>query len=222
MLSVSDSGVGIPRDALPHIFEPFFTTKPAGQGTGLGLATCYGVVHQAGGELFVRTESGLGTTFEVVLPRAVADLATTAGRVSDAYVARGTETVLFVEDDPAVRRIGMRILTEQGYQLLSASSGAEAVRLASEHSGPIHLLLTDVVMPHLSGPELAHRLVEKRPEMRVLYTSGYAADTVAQEDARASRAAFLQKPYVLDTLLAKVREVLGASSPAAASRNGPS
>jgi two-component system cell cycle sensor histidine kinase/response regulator CckA len=211
MLSVSDTGVGIPREVLPHIFEPFFTTKAPGQGTGLGLATSYGVVRQAGGELLVHTESGLGTTFEVVLPRVVADFVTTDGSGSGSNLTRATETVLFVEDDSAVRRIGLRIMTDQGYHMLSASSGTEALRLASEHSGPIHLLLTDVVMPDLSGLELARLLVEKRPEMRVLYTSGYAAGALAQEAACVSQAAFLQKPYVHDTLLLKVREVLDAA-----------
>jgi CheY-like chemotaxis protein len=206
MLAVSDTGVGIPGDVLPHIFEPFFTTKPDGHGTGLGLATCYGIVHQAGGRILVRTEPGKGTRFEILLPR-VDGSVDAPERTSAARTKPGVETLLFVEDDAAVRRIGEYILRERGYRVLSAPDGPAALRLANEHAGPIHLLITDVVLPRMSGPELARRALEQRPGLRVLYTSGYAGDSVVQGSEEA-RSAFLPKPYVLDTLLSKVRTVL--------------
>jgi two-component system cell cycle sensor histidine kinase/response regulator CckA len=208
LLAVSDTGAGIPSESLPHIFEPFFTTKPAGQGTGLGLATCHGIIHQAGGAILVDTEVGRGTTFTILLPQ-VAERAQPAAPPPRARPGRGSETVLFVEDDPAVRQVGVRILAEQGYRVLAAGSGAEAIALAGTHPGPIHLLVTDVVMPNMSGTELARILLVLLPDLRVLYTSGHTDDTFAREVARPG-AGFLPKPYVAETLLEMTRVVLDA------------
>jgi PAS domain S-box-containing protein len=203
-LTISDTGVGIAPEALPHIFEPFFTTKPLGHGTGLGLATCHGIVHQAGGRISVDTELGRGTTFQILLPQA-GDDATVADHPNASSLAGGTETILFVEDDPGVRRIGVRTLTEHGYEVMEAWGSEEALRVATERAGRIDLLLTDVVMPHMSGIDLAERLIVLRPELRVLYTSGYTQSALVHRQV-----AFLQKPYVPETLLARVREVLDA------------
>jgi CheY-like chemotaxis protein len=207
MLTVSDTGAGIPAEELPHIFEPFFTTKQNGQGTGLGLATCYGVVRQAGGHILVDTESGKGSRFGIALPR-VDERAAAPELRARPRIDLGSETVLFVEDDPAVRRIGVRILAEQEYRVLAAAGGHEALRVAAEHRGPIHLLVTDVVMPRMRGTELARRLVEQRPELRVLYTSGYTDDGVLRQGMLEPRSAFLHKPYVVESLLGSVRELL--------------
>ncbi len=207
MLAVSDTGMGISGSALPHIFEPFYTTKPAGQGTGLGLATCYGIVRQAGGHIRVDTGANRGTTFEILLPR-VGDCPERTELRPQARMPSGSETVLFVEDDPAVRRIGVQILAEQNYRVLAASGGPEALRLAGEHAGPIHLLVTDVVMPLMSGTELARKMLELRPALRVLYTSGYTEDHVVHHGGPRPEVAFLQKPYLVETILGKVRELL--------------
>jgi CheY-like chemotaxis protein len=204
---VSDTGAGIPSDDLPHIFEPFFTTKEDGQGTGLGLATCYGVVRQAGGHILVDTQQGKGSSFCILLPRVDAS-AQSLERRARPIVDPGSETVLFVEDDPGVRRIGVRILAGQKYRVLQAASGHEALRVAAEHCGPLDLLVTDVVMPRMSGTELARRLVELRPELRVLYTSGCTDDRVLRQSMVERRSAFLHKPYVVESLLASVRELL--------------
>jgi len=212
-LVISDTGPGISSDALPHIFEPFFSTKPAGQGTGLGLATCYGIVRQAGGVILVDTAPGKGTTFRILLPR-VDEPAASAEPPSLPRGSNGSETVLFVEDEPAVRRIGVRILAEHGYRVLEAGSAAEALQVAASHGGPIHLLMTDMVMPHMGGAELARKLLEQRPALRVLYTSGYTQSAVV-EDPSDARVAFLGKPYVVETLLDKVRALLDAPAPAA-------
>jgi PAS domain S-box-containing protein len=211
MIAVSDTGLGIPRDVIEHMFEPFFTTKAQGSGTGLGLATCYGIVRQAGGQILVYSELGRGTTFKILLPRTSA-AETVNRRDADSAPPGGHETVLFVEDDAPVRAVGVRILAEQGYRVLEAWGGWEALRIAAEHPGPIHVLVTDVVMPHMSGTELARRLRERRPETRVLYTSGYTENAIVHHGVLDPNLAFLQKPYVTETLLAKVRAVLDGST----------
>jgi two-component system cell cycle sensor histidine kinase/response regulator CckA len=211
MIAVSDTGMGIPRDVIEHMFEPFFTTKAQGSGTGLGLATCYGIVRQAGGQILVYSELGRGTTFKILLPRTSA-AETVMPRDADSAPPGGHETVLFVEDDAPVRAVGVRILAEQGYRVLEAWGGWEALRIAAEHPGPIHVLVTDVVMPHMSGTELARRLRERRPETRVLYTSGYTENAIVHHGVLDPNLAFLQKPYVTETLLAKVRAVLDGST----------
>jgi two-component system, cell cycle sensor histidine kinase and response regulator CckA len=192
---------------LPHIFEPFFTTKPAGQGTGLGLATCHGIVHQAGGVILVDTVVGRGTTFTILLPR-TGHGAESVERRASAPSPRGTETILFVEDDAAVRKVGVQILSEQSYRVLEAGGGSEALEMAASYDGTIHLLITDVVMPRMNGNELGRKLLELRPGLRVLYTSGYSESGVVQGSATESVIGFLPKPYVAGTLLHKTRAIL--------------
>jgi len=208
LLSVSDTGAGISSEVLPHVFEPFFTTKRLGEGTGLGLATCYGIVQQAGGAILVDTEIGAGTTFTILLPGAKAERAEPSTRQPTSNVSGGTETLLFVEDDPGVRRVGVQILVAHGYRVLSAESGAEALDILGAHAGPLQLLVTDVVMQGLSGPELACRLRASQPNLRVLYCSGYTEDSVARQSGLPPRTGFLPKPYTRETLLAKIRAVL--------------
>ncbi|HEV8381974.1 MAG TPA: PAS domain S-box protein [Gemmatimonadales bacterium] len=209
LLAVTDSGVGMDATVRAHLFEPFFTTKEVGKGTGLGLATVYGIVKQSDGYISVYSEPGRGTSFKIYLPRIAAPAGTLAGpqRVRP---ERGTETVLVVEDEPAVLTLSRRALESQGYVVLAASDAAAALRVVERHGGTIHLLLTDVVMPGLSGRELADRLAAQRPGIRVLYMSGYPGDAVVQHGTLPSGSAFLQKPFSPDGLARKVRDVLDA------------
>ena len=210
MLAVSDTGTGIPNELHEHLFEPFFTTKPGGAGTGLGLATCYGIIRQLGGQLLLSSEVGRGTTFKILIPRTTTEEAAVPPP-SERTPTGGRETVLFVEDNPRVRAMGIRILRQRGYNVLEAVGGPEALELAERHSGTIDLLLTDVVMPHMSGTELAQRLSEKLPGIRVLYTSGYTENTLLGRGVAGANLAFLQKPYSVESLLEKVRAVLDHS-----------
>jgi len=211
MLAVSDSGRGMDKEAQAHIFEPFFTTKDPGKGTGLGLAMVYGSVKQNGGFIFVYSELGRGTTFKVYLPR-VPEQVDETNVLAPAPVAlpRGTETVLVVEDEPGVRAVILRTLREQGYTVLEARHGLEALHLGTRPMETIHLLLTDVVMPQVSGREVAENLTRLHPELRVLYMSGYTDDAVVRHGILTAEARFLQKPFTPYTLAAKVREVLDA------------
>jgi len=206
LLSVSDTGVGIAPEAMPHIFEPFFTTKKPGQGTGLGLSTCYGIVKRNGGHISASSVPGAGTTMRVWLPRAPDPAA--AAPQPHPPAASGAETLLLVEDEPLVRDIAVRILTDSGYHVLHAGTGSEALVMALEHPGDIHMLVTDVVMPHMSGVQLAERFRDIRPEARVLFTSGYTDGAVLHGGSLGQDAAFLQKPYSAAALAGKVREVL--------------
>jgi len=209
MLAVTDTGAGMDASVRAHLFEPFFTTKEVGKGTGLGLATVYGIVKQSGGYISVYSEPGRGTSFKIYLPR-IATPAETAPGPQKPVAARGTETVLVVEDEPAVLTLSRRALEAQGYVVLAASDAAAALRVVERHGGTIHLLLTDVVMPGLSGRELADRLTAQRPGIRVLYMSGYPGDAVVQHGTLPSGSAFLQKPFSPDGLARKVRDVLDA------------
>jgi PAS domain S-box-containing protein len=209
-LRVSDTGVGIAKEIQQRIFDPFFTTKVEGEGTGLGLSTVYGIVRQFGGSIAVNSEPDRGTTFEIHLPRLEETAAVGARAASETVPARGTETVLVVEDQDPVRNLAVAVLKKHGYRVLDAAQGSAALLVAERHTGPIHLLLTDVVMPHMSGKELADRLKPLRPEMKVLYMSGYAADVIARRERLESDAAYLAKPFAPDVLAMKVREVLGA------------
>jgi CheY-like chemotaxis protein len=209
MLAVSDTGVGMDEATKARIFEPFFTTKGPGKGTGLGLATVYGIVKQSGGFIWVYSEPGLGTTFKIYLPRVDAAATATAAPPASADSPRGTETVLLVEDADAVRAVTHQALARQGYTVLDAPNGAEALRIAADHPGPIHLLLTDVVMPGLSGRQLSDQLARLRPDTKVLFTSGYTDDAVVRHGVLESGIAYLQKPFTVDGLARKVREVLG-------------
>jgi two-component system, cell cycle sensor histidine kinase and response regulator CckA len=207
MLAVSDTGVGMPPEVQARVFEPFFTTKEAGKGTGLGLATCYGIVKQHGGSIWVYSEVGHGTTFKVYLPRTteVAD-----DRRTDASpaVLGGSETVLLVEDEGTVRQLATRVLRQLGYTVLEASDGVEALRVAGEHSGMIDLLLTDVVMPQLGGAVLATRLRETYLRLKVLFMSGYTDQAIVDHSLLEPGVAFLQKPFAPELLARRVREVL--------------
>jgi PAS domain S-box-containing protein len=210
-LSVSDTGHGITPDVMPRIFEPFFTTKDVGKGSGLGLSTVYGVVKQTGGCVTVSSQPGLGATFGIYLPRASElperRIPTHAATAS----STGTETILLVEDEAVVRDLVCEILREGGYVVLSANSGADAMEITAEHIKPIDLLITDVVMPEMSGPELANTLRRARGEMRVLYMSGYTDDAVLVRQGLPENSAFIRKPYTPQQFLQKVRESLDAT-----------
>jgi signal transduction histidine kinase len=207
VMAVTDTGIGMDAATRARIFEPFFTTKDVGKGTGLGLATVYGIVRQSGGHIWVYSEPGLGTTFKIYFPHA---RPAEEGDPAPAEVRRttGTETVLLVEDAEALRAVAGRILRDSGYQVLEAQHPADARRLAAAHAAPIHLLLTDVVMPGSSGPELANALVPMHPGMRVLYMSGYASAGVVHGGALPPQVEFLEKPFTPEQLRARVRAVL--------------
>jgi CheY-like chemotaxis protein len=208
-LTVRDSGEGMSREVRARIFEPFFTTKPVGKGTGLGLATVYGIVKQSDGSISVESEPGRGTTFHIFIPRSD-DAAVTEVSEAPASTARGTETVLVVEDDPQVRGVAVRSLLECGYRVLTAAGAREAIELADREPGPVHLLVTDVVMPDLSGRQLSHALRRRRPDLRVLLVSGYAPDLITDRSALAPAMDFLQKPFTASSLALRVRGVLDA------------
>jgi PAS domain S-box-containing protein len=207
MVAVSDTGHGMDAGTQARIFDPFFTTKEPGKGTGLGLATVYGIVRQSGGHVWVYSEVGRGTSFKVYLPRAdEAPEPETA--LAGAELPRGTETILLVEDDDGVRRLARRVLSRAGYEVLEAPDGHEALTAAAAHPGPIHLVVTDVVMPGMSGREVAERMATARPEAEVLYTSGYTDDAIVHHGVLDDGMAFLQKPFDPSTLLRAVRGAL--------------
>ena len=215
MLAIIDTGMGMNREVKSHLFEPFFTTKEPGQGTGLGLATVFGIVKQSGGHIRVASELGQGTTFHIYLPCADEDnapheAATDLLPQSSARLVHGTQTVLVAEDDADVLKLAAEVLQSCGYRVLAAGNGPEAVQISAQHDGPIHLLLTDVVMPQMNGQELAKHLQSQRPDLRVLYMSGYADNAIVQHGVLALGAAFLPKPFTIEELTQMVRTVLEA------------
>jgi PAS domain S-box-containing protein len=209
LLAVSDTGIGMSEETQAHMFEPFFTTKEKGKGTGLGLATVYGIIKQSGGFIWVYSEVGHGTTFKLYLPR-VEELAERASQPAQApaRAARGTETVLVVEDEAPVRSVARQVLERHGYTVLEAPSAEAALDITTRYSGTIHLLLTDVVMPGLNGRELASRLATLRPDARVIFMSGYTDDAVTRHGVLEPGSAYVQKPFTPDAIARKVREVL--------------
>jgi CheY-like chemotaxis protein len=207
LLAVSDTGCGMGAETQARIFEPFFTTKEPGKGTGLGLATVYGVLQQSGGHIWVYSEPGQGATFKIYLPR-VDDAAEPEGPVRATAPARGSEAILLVEDDEEVRAIARETLEGAGYEVLAASSAAEGLHLAGGVSRPLRLLLTDVVMPQMSGRELAQRMAGSHRDLRVLYISGYTDDAIVRHGVLEEGVAFLQKPFTPEMLLRRVREAI--------------
>jgi CheY-like chemotaxis protein len=207
-LSMSDTGEGMDADTREHVFEPFFTTKALGRGTGLGLATVYGIVLQSGGHLALRSERGVGTSVSVYLPRIDLDAAGWHEETGVVRAPRGTETVLLVEDAEAVRSLAARTLLRAGYTVLEAQSAADAIRASDAYEGPIALLVTDVVMPGASGPELARQMAVRRPEMAVLFTSGFTGEDFIRRGLMNEASPFLQKPFTPETLRRAVRDVL--------------
>nr|MBA2556331.1 PAS domain S-box protein [Chloroflexota bacterium] len=208
MLAVSDSGMGMDSETQSHLFEPFYTTKEQGKGTGLGLATVYGIVTQSGGTIWVYSELARGTTFKIYMPDA-ADVTETYEPVEQpAAPLGGSETILLTEDDPAVRALAHQVLLRKGYNVIEAPAPSQAILVAERFTGRIHLLLTDVVMPEMGGPELARRLISRRPEMKVLFMSGYTEDAIVHHGVLNSGVEFLQKPFSPDMLARRVRAVL--------------
>jgi PAS domain S-box-containing protein len=209
LLTFSDTGIGIDAETQARIFEPFFTTKEIGKGTGLGLAMVYGIVKQSGGYIWVNSEVGKGTTFRIYLPRTEVEVDETGPGGIRVEAQRGTETLMLVEDDGSVRELVRNVLRDKGYRVLEASRGEEALELSELYAGRIDLLVTDVVMPQMSGCELAHRLVGLRPQVKVLYISGYTDNAAWYPGGLDAEGAFLQKPFTPEALARKVREVLG-------------
>jgi CheY-like chemotaxis protein len=208
-LSVADTGCGMTDKVMAHIFEPFFSTKSVGKGTGLGLATVFGIIKQAGGDITVESRTGRGTTFVILLP-AVAEVASPVAPEVVQLAPRGSETLLVAEDEEGVRKAARGILEKQGYTVLEAGTGADAVQVAGDHPGPVHLLVTDVVMPDLGGRDLADAVRARRPGVKVLYMSGYTDDAVIRHGVSQATDAFLQKPFTALGLARKVRDVLEA------------
>jgi CheY-like chemotaxis protein len=213
MLAVTDTGSGMTKEVQQRLFEPFYTTKGVGKGTGLGLATVHGIVKQCGGDVYVYSEIGHGTTFKVYFPRlAKADPIPTIPE-HRATTPSGTETVLLAEDDEAIRTLGARVLGALGYNVLVARTGGEALRIVAEYKGKIDLIATDVVMPEMNGSQLVERVLEARPGIRVLFMSGYTDDEVMRRGVIDGQTAFLQKPFTPDLLAHRVRGVLDVPAP---------
>jgi two-component system, cell cycle sensor histidine kinase and response regulator CckA len=208
LLTVSDNGCGMDEETFGKIFEPFFTTKATGKGTGLGLATVYGIVKQNNGFINVYSEPGMGTTFRIYLPRYIGKAEQPQGEGVPAPIVRGRETVLVVEDEPALLELSLLMLESQGYRVLTARTPGEAIRLAEDYAGEIHLLMTDVVMPEMDGRDLAKRMLSFYPDIKRLFMSGYTANVIAHHGVLDEGVHFLQKPFSRQQLAAKVREAL--------------
>jgi two-component system cell cycle sensor histidine kinase/response regulator CckA len=208
MLALSDDGCGMDREIQSHLFEPFFTTKDVGKGTGLGLATVYGIVKQNDGFINVYSEPARGTTFKIYLPGHAAEAEQIHKEGWQAPAMRGHETVLLVEDEPAILKLTTMMLERQGYRVLAASTPGEAMRVAKEYAGEIHLLMTDVVMPEMNGRDLAENLMASYPGLKRLFMSGYSVDVIAHHSVLDKDVHFIQKPFSLHDLAAKVREAL--------------
>jgi CheY-like chemotaxis protein len=217
MVSVSDNGCGMNAEIKSQIFEPFFTTKEQGKGTGLGLAIVFGIVKQSGGQIFVHSEPAMGSTFKVYFPLVETRVDMQGAQERQQPIA-GTETILLVEDEEGVRDSAAEYLRESGYTVLSAKGGPEALRVAEQYDRPIQLLLTDLIMPLMSGRELSERLANTRPEIRVVFMSGYSNDLLSNQQILDPKHVLLQKPFRLATLGGRVRDVLGRSQGAVAGK----
>jgi CheY-like chemotaxis protein len=212
MLAVSDNGCGMDKDTLANLFEPFFTTKEVGKGTGLGLATVYGIVRQNNGFINVYSEPGQGSTFRIYLSRFFTDEHTDKVAPEKKATAGGTETILLVEDEPSILRMTRMMLERKGYTVLSAASPAEALEKADNHSGTIDLLMTDVVMPEMNGRDLAEQITALYPGIKLLFMSGYTANVIAHQGVLDDGVAFIQKPFSMGDMAEKVRTVLDTAS----------
>jgi CheY-like chemotaxis protein len=208
LLAMSDNGCGMDKGILGKLFEPFFTTKVVGKGTGLGLATIYGIVKQNNGFINVYSEPDQGTTFRIYLPRHIGKAEQVRTEVRQEPVMRGQETVLVVEDEPSLLELSKLMLETQGYLVLTAGTPGEAMRLAEKHAGEIHLLMTDVVLPEMNGPDLAQKLLSVHPNLKCLFTSGYTANVITHHGVLDEGVHFIQKPFSRKDLAAKVREAL--------------
>jgi len=208
VLAISDTGVGMDEETRAHIFEPFYTTKPHTKGTGLGLSTVYGIVKQSGGFIWVYSELGLGTTFKIYLPRVAGEVAEISQMSAEPVVLRGSETILLVEDEEIVRNLAREILDSHGYNVLEARDGIEAMIRSREYRGEINILLTDIIMPDMGGPELHAILSNQRQQMRSIFMSGYTGDLITRQGLLDKKVPFIQKPFTPDGLLRKVRETL--------------
>jgi two-component system, cell cycle sensor histidine kinase and response regulator CckA len=222
MLAVSDNGCGMDAETRAHIFEPFFTTKEQGKGTGLGLATVFGIVQQSSGRIFLQSEPGSGTTFKIYLPRVQEEARVDDGAATCNVSLRGDETVLLVEDQEAVRESAAEYLAENGYTVLKASRGSEALDIAERHSRPIHLLLTDVVMPQMSGRELSEKITSIHPETKVIFMSGYSNNLLSNRQVLDPKHELLQKPFRLATLGQRIREALAGRGKTRQAKSGSS
>jgi CheY-like chemotaxis protein len=214
-ISIVDTGVGMSEETQNHLFEPFFTTKGIGRGTGLGLATAYGIVLQTGGAIRIFSEVGKGTTARIYLPLSGGAVHDGKDAAAPGGALSGAETVLLVEDEARVRKLIVGVLVSRGYQVVEATRGEEALRLCREYKGNIDLAVVDVVMPEMSGPDLVRQIEPFRKGMRVLFISGYTDEAIVHHGIERSGAAFLQKPFMPDAFLRKVREVLDARASAA-------
>jgi CheY-like chemotaxis protein len=211
MLSVKDTGAGIATDVLPRIFEPFFTTKERGKGTGLGLATVYGIVKQSEAHLFVSSAPGIGTDMRIYFPRVEGTPETVRPPEGGTDTRACGETILIVEDEEGVRMVERTLLQDAGYHVLEATNANEAVELCTRFGGSIHLMVTDVMLPGANGRELAERLLTLRANLKVIFVTGYSADTVFRQGPESKTVWFLQKPFPPDLLLKKVRQILGST-----------
>jgi len=208
LLAVSDDGMGMSNETISHLFEPFYTTKEQGKGTGLGLATVYGIVTQSGGHIWVYSEPGEGTTFKIYLPRVEGEVEEVLPARQEAIPVEGSETILLVEDDDLVRNMICETLKQNGYTMLNAASGDEALNLCGDHQGVIDLLVTDVVMPGMNGRELAERLSTAYPRLKTLFISGYTDHGIVHNGILDPETDFLQKPFKLDALARKIRQIM--------------
>ncbi len=214
LLAISDTGTGMSQDVKARVFEPFYTTKGVGQGTGLGLSTCYGIIKQSGGHISVYSELARGTTFKIYLPEVESQNLPVIPRINALNLPSGTETILLVEDDPALREMAATLLRRLGYNILTAANGVEALSVRHDrNSGHVDLLFTDVVMPHMSGKELADRVRALYPHTRILFTSSYTENAIVHQGVLDKGVLLLQKPFTPSALAHKLREALDTPRP---------